>query len=210
VDYVLAQAIGQYVDLGAGLPTFPAVHEVVRRVDNGASVMYVDNDPVVINHLHARTGTSDHKVGTLAADLAEPMKVLNQVQGSGLVDLDEPVCLILAMVLHFYDADTARDLVSAYVDELTPGSHVIISVARGQEAIGQQITRAYDAATVHNHSHDGVVSFFPGLQLISPGTRVPGCRAGPPRPRSMTGPGKCWPGWEPSRNQVTGDGPARG
>ena len=34
LDYVLAQAISQYVDLGAGLPTHPAVHDVVRRQDN--------------------------------------------------------------------------------------------------------------------------------------------------------------------------------
>ncbi len=31
LDYVLAQAISQYVDLGAGLPTSPAVHDIVRR-----------------------------------------------------------------------------------------------------------------------------------------------------------------------------------
>ena len=30
LDYMLAQGIRQYVDLGAGLPTAPAVHEIVR------------------------------------------------------------------------------------------------------------------------------------------------------------------------------------
>ena len=46
---------------------------------------------------------------------------------------------------------------------------MIITVARGEPAIGDQITRTYDAATVHNHSREEVASFFTGLNLIDPG-----------------------------------------
>jgi O-methyltransferase involved in polyketide biosynthesis len=169
LDYVLAQAIGQYVDLGAGLPTSPAVHDIVRRQDNTAAVCYVDNDPVVINHLWALTCTADTRVDAVAADLAQPAAVLGHLRDTGLFDLDEPVCLILAMVVHFYPAATARDLVAAYVDDLASGSHIIITAARGEPAIGDQITRTYDAATIYNHSHDEMASFFPGLNLIPPG-----------------------------------------
>ncbi|HEY2264531.1 MAG TPA: SAM-dependent methyltransferase, partial [Streptosporangiaceae bacterium] len=56
-----------------------------------------------------------------------------------------------------------------YVDELAPGSQVIITVGAGDPAIGDQITRAYDAAPLHNHSRDDVASFFTGLELIDPG-----------------------------------------
>jgi hypothetical protein len=169
LDYVLAQAISQYLDLGAGLPTTPAVHEIVRRYDNSAAVLYVDNDPVVVNHLWALTCTTDPRVEAVAADLAYPATVLGHAGEAGLIDTGEPLCLIVAMVLHFMDAGTARDLVRAYVDELAPGSHVILTVARGEPAIGDQITRAYDAATVYNHSHEDVASFFTGLDLIPPG-----------------------------------------
>jgi S-adenosyl methyltransferase len=169
LDYVLAQGIGQYVDLGAGLPASPAVHERVRRHDSTATVVYVDNDPVVINHLWAMTTTGDDGMDAVAGDLAKPAAVLDAVQATGLIDLNEPVCLILAMVLHFLDAGTARDVTAAYVAELAPGSHVIITVACGEPAIGQQITRAYDAAPVHNHTREEVESFFTGLDLIPPG-----------------------------------------
>jgi O-methyltransferase involved in polyketide biosynthesis len=169
LDYVLAQAIGQYLDLGAGLPTSPAVHDIVRRQDNTAAVLYVDSDPVVISHLWALACTADPRVEAVAADLADPAQVLSYVRAAGQIDLGEPVCLILAMVLHFLDAPTARDLVAAYTDELAPGSYVILTVARGEPAIGDQITRAYDAATIHNHTHDEVASFFAGLELIPPG-----------------------------------------
>jgi hypothetical protein len=169
LDYVLAQAISQYLDLGAGLPTTPAVHDIVRRHDNTAAVLYVDNDPVVISHLRALACTADPRVEAVAADLAAPAQVLTYMRAAGQIDLDEPVCLIAAMVLHFYDAATARDLVRAYADELAPGSYVILTVARGEPAIGDQITRAYDAATVHNHTPEEVAGFFVGLELIPPG-----------------------------------------
>ena len=169
LDYVLAQAISQYLDLGAGLPTSPAVHDIVRRQDNTASVLYVDNDPVVINHLWALTCTADRCVEAITADLAQPAAVLGHIRAAGQINLGEPACLILAMVLHFMDAPTARDLVRAYVDELAAGSYVIITVARGEPAIGDQITRTYDAATIYNHTPGQVTSFFGGLELVPPG-----------------------------------------
>jgi hypothetical protein len=55
------------------------------------------------------------------------------------------------------------------VDELAPGSHVIITVGAGDPAIGDQITRAYDAAVLHNHTRDDVAGFFTGLDLADPG-----------------------------------------
>lgn len=169
LDCVLAQDIRQYVDLGAGLPTSPAVHEIVRRHDNTATVVYVDSDPVVINHLWALTTKGDDGIDAVAGDVAKPAAVLDAVQATGLIDLNEPACLILGMVLHFLDGDTARKVIAAYVSELTPGSDVIITVACGEPAIGQQITRTYDAAPVHNHTPEDVASFFTGLDLITPG-----------------------------------------
>jgi O-methyltransferase involved in polyketide biosynthesis len=169
LDYVLAQDISQYVDLGAGLPTSPAVHERARRHDDTADVVYVDNDPVVINHLRAMTTKGDDRVDAVAGDVAKPAAVLDAVQATGLIDLNEPACLILGMVLHFLDAGTARAVTAAYVAELAPGSHVIISVGCGVPAIGEQITRTYDAAPLHNHTPEDVESFFTGLDLISPG-----------------------------------------
>ena len=155
--------------LGAGLPTSPAVHEIVRRRDGTAGVVYVDNDPVVLNHLWALAASGDDHVAAVAGDLRKPAAVLDAVQATGLIGLTGPVCLILAMVLHFTDAPTARDLAAAYVDQLAPGSHVIITVGCGDPAIGAQIARTYDAAPVHNHTPEDVASFFTGLDLIKPG-----------------------------------------
>src|SRR5438046_135275 len=54
VRYVAGRGIGQFVDIGAGLPTSPNVHECARAAVPGARVAYVDNDPVVVTHARAR------------------------------------------------------------------------------------------------------------------------------------------------------------
>jgi len=47
------QGIGQFFDLGAGLPAAPAIHEVARAVNPAAKAAYVDIDPVVISQVAA-------------------------------------------------------------------------------------------------------------------------------------------------------------
>ena len=60
-------------------------------------------------------------------------------------------------------------MAAAYTAALAPGSHVIITVGRGEEKLGEQVTSAYDAATLFNHTPDDVAGFFTGLDLIDPG-----------------------------------------
>ena len=45
-----ADGIRQFLDLGTGLPTAENVHQIARRADPGARVVYVDHDPVVLAH----------------------------------------------------------------------------------------------------------------------------------------------------------------
>jgi len=45
--------IAQFLDLGSGLPSHPAVHHAVREVNPAARVAYVDFDPVVVLHSRA-------------------------------------------------------------------------------------------------------------------------------------------------------------
>ena len=123
--------------------------------------MYVDNDPVVINHLRALAASGDDHVAAVAADLGKPAAVLDAVQATGLIGLDQPACLILAMVLHFTDAADRPRPGRRLRAELAPGSHVIITVGCGDPAIGAQITRTYDAAPVHNHTPDDVARSSP-------------------------------------------------
>jgi hypothetical protein len=44
------EGIGQFLDLGVGLPAKVVLHEVARRVNPDARFAYVDHDPVVVSH----------------------------------------------------------------------------------------------------------------------------------------------------------------
>lgn len=48
VAAVAAEGISQYLDIGAGLPTSPVIHQIAQHADPAARVAYVDNDPVVL------------------------------------------------------------------------------------------------------------------------------------------------------------------
>jgi hypothetical protein len=169
LTYVLAQGIIQYADLGAGLPTSPAVHEIIRRHSRRAAVAYLDNDPVVLNHLYVMAVKADRHVAAVPGDLADPAATLAALRTTGTINFGAPACLILAMVLHFLSLAQAREVVSAYAAALAPGSYVIISVGRGDAGIGEQVTTAYDAAPLFNHSAEDIASFFTGLDLVDPG-----------------------------------------
>src|SRR5690348_14484548 len=60
VVYLLDQGIRQFLDIGSGIPTVGNVHEIARRVDPPARVVYVDTDPVAVAHgQHILAGNPD-------------------------------------------------------------------------------------------------------------------------------------------------------
>jgi hypothetical protein len=90
VTWAAGQGIRQFLDLGAGLPTHPAVHETAREITPGARVCYVDNDPVVVTHARALL-TKPVGVDVAETDLSDPVGVLehpgvaNDLQKRGLL-----------------------------------------------------------------------------------------------------------------------------
>src|ERR1700747_1983940 len=54
VRYLAGEAgIGQFLDIGSGLPSQGNVHEIAREVSPAARVAYIDSDPVVLLHAQA-------------------------------------------------------------------------------------------------------------------------------------------------------------
>jgi hypothetical protein len=169
VTWAARQGIRQFLDLGAGLPTHPAVHEAARDIIPGARVCYVDNDPVVVVHARALL-TKPAGVDVAEADLSDPAAVLEHPRVTSIIDLSEPVCVLLAMVLHFYDPMMARELVDEYVSPLAPGSALAISCGRNDDPVmWQQMRENYTAATTYNHTRDELRSVFGTMELVPPG-----------------------------------------
>jgi len=134
----------------------------------GLDLAYVDHDPMVLSH--ARALLANPGVAVVAADLRDPTAVLADHELSAVVDLAEPVCVILGAVLHFLDADTARAVTGGYARRIAPGSCLVISCAAyDDEALAKRLAADYTAGPFVNHTRQDVVSFFAGLELVGPG-----------------------------------------
>src|SRR5947209_8225838 len=112
VTWTASQGVGQFIDLGAGLPATPAVHQTAQAILPAARVVYVDLDPMVLSH--ARALLAGPGVAAVAADLRDPAAVLADQELRAVINPAEPVCVILGAVLHFFDADTAREVAAEY------------------------------------------------------------------------------------------------
>jgi hypothetical protein len=192
VTWAAGQGIARFLDLGAGLPTHPAVHESARDVNPDARVAYVDNDPLVVVHAEALLARgAEGDVTAVRADLTDPAAVLSQPEVAMVTSGGEPVCVILAAVLHFYEAPAAREIAAAYVSWMPPGSVMVISCGHSDDAaLADSAQEQYTATTWRNHSREDIESFFAGLPLVPPGlaqarawrggmTGVPGKPAAP-------------------------------
>jgi hypothetical protein len=174
------QGIGQFIDLGAGLPASPSVHQAARAVLPAARVAYVDTDPVVLAHARALLATSDG-VTAVGADLRDPAAVLGHQDLRAVINPGQPTCVILGAVLHFLDPEAACAVTAGYVSLLAPGSCLVISCARFEdEELAKQLAEEYTAATWYNHSPADIREFFGGLELAGRG--VTEARTWPGRP----------------------------
>ena len=168
VTWAVGQQIGQFLDLGAGLPVTPAVHQTAREVLPEARVAYVDRDAMVLSH--ARALLAGPGIAVADADLRDPAAVLASPDLREVIDPAGPVCVILGAVLHFLDADAARAVAAGYARLMAPGSCLVISVARfDDEALAKRLAAEYTAGQFVNHAPADVVSFFAGLERVGPG-----------------------------------------
>jgi O-methyltransferase involved in polyketide biosynthesis len=168
VTWAANQGIGQFLDLGAGLPATPAVHQTARAVLPAARVAYIDTDPMVLSHVRALLAAPG--VAAVAADLCDPAVVLADPELRAVIDPAQPVCVVLGAVLHFLDAGTARAVIAGYARLIAPGSCLVISCASfDDEALVKRLAAEYTAGQFVNHAREDVVSFFAGLELVGPG-----------------------------------------
>jgi SAM-dependent methyltransferase len=183
VQWLAKQGFRQFLDLGCGLPTEQNTHEIVQAVHPDCRVVYVDADPVVLSH--ARALLCGPGVTAIHGNLAEPSKILADLRAQHLINPAEPTVVILAMVLHFFDAAAAHHIVATLARAVTPGSYFVLSVGSGDERTGDALAREYQAGTLYNHSLVQIAAFLEDLELIPPGvidavSWMPGSPGQPP------------------------------
>ena len=166
--------ITQFLDIGTGIPAASNTHEVAQAVAPAARVVYVDYDPVVLQHARvlltsSRPGTVDY----VHADLREPDKILGEATRT--LDLNRPVAVMLIAVMHLIvDADDPYAIVGQLKAAMAPGSYLALSQVASDIETEQvaEARRRYNSLareTQRHRTHAEVTRFFDGLTLIDPG-----------------------------------------
>ena len=190
VHYLAAEAgIGQFLDIGTGLPTRGNVHQVAHAVAADAHVAYVDHDPVV--HAHADALLADHTT-TIAvlADLREPDAILSHPEVQRVLDLTRPVAVLLVAVVHFInDEEDPAGIIATLRDAIAPGSYLVLSHATADFHPDQaaKVTQIYQQTSAPLVLRTGtqIQRLFDGFDLAAPGLVQPAAW----RPDGPAGPG---------------------
>jgi S-adenosyl methyltransferase len=167
------QGARQVLDVGTGIPTSPSIHEVVHEVDPAARVVYVDSDPLVKVHNDALLATTE-QVTSIEGDVRRPEEILDRVRSQGLLDLSEPVVVVLAAVLHLVpDAQDPAGIVARYRAAMAPGSHLVLSqfAAHSDPAAMAELHAIADGTPVQTYfrPREQILRFFDGFELLAPG-----------------------------------------
>jgi len=172
VRHAAQQEVSQFIDIGAGLPASPNVHEIAREETPGARVVYLDRDPVVLAHARALLAVDDD-IAVVAGDVRDPARALADPGLARLIDAGEPVCVILGAVLHFLAADEADEAVAVFRRWMAPGSYLVISAGTStgtDPELLRQLQAAYgDTAPVTGRTAEEITAWFDGFSLARPG-----------------------------------------
>ncbi len=173
VRFLVAEGIEQFLDIGSGLPTVGNVHEVAQDANPAARVVYVDVDPVAVAQSRAILD-GDKQTGVLQVDVREPDRIVAEAVDLGLVDLSEPLAVVLAGVLHFIpDADDPEGIATRLRAATGPGSFLLVSHAtqdlQPPEVLAAQRLSARTDTEITLRTRDRIRAFFGDFTLVEPG-----------------------------------------
>jgi hypothetical protein len=165
----------QFLDIGAGLPTAGSVHQIAQARDpRQVRVVYADYDPVVVRHAEALLGGS-LTAAVVRADLRQPWDLLARPAVRTLINLAQPVAILLVAVLHFVaDHEDPWAVVNCYKDMMAPGSFLVISHVTTDHLspnAARQAQAVYDGASAPGvpRTREQIAGFFAGLDMVPPG-----------------------------------------
>ncbi|MDT8910128.1 SAM-dependent methyltransferase [Amycolatopsis sp. PS_44_ISF1] len=189
VRHLMGLGVTQFIDIGSGLPTMRHAHQIADEVAYGRSrVVYADYDPIAVAHsqdlLEQHGDSSRH--AAIHADLRAPDRLWEQAAATGILDLDQPLAILLIAVLHVQQPASARSgdtgdvgpaAVARYRELAPAGSYLAIShiTDEGVPPVYQdqlaKLKHLYDtkSSPVVWRTHDEVRELFGTFDLIPPG-----------------------------------------
>ena len=174
VEFVAAQGIRQFLDVGTGLPTADNTHEVAQELAPESRIVYVDNDPIVLAHARALlTSTPEGKTSYVDADARDTAKLIEQA--ARVLDFTQPVAVMALMVLQYIpDSDKPQQIVSGLMDAVPSGSYLVISdtttdIGDGASRVASKINPRMGPTRLTPRPRAQIAGYFEGLDLVEPG-----------------------------------------
>ena len=175
VRFMMAQGIRQFLDIGSGIPTVGNVHEIAGQVDPACRVVYVDRDPIAVAHSELMLANDD-SAAIVRADMRDPEGIFAAPEARRLLDLDEPLGLLMLLMLHWVpDESDPMGLLARYRDRLAAGSYLAITHVTDDDQ-GEKLTaatgvikRSKSPDQVTLRSWDQIVPMFGDFELVEPG-----------------------------------------
>lgn len=167
--------VRQFLDLGSGIPTVQSVHDMAAQVQPDCRVVYVDYEPVAVAHseliLDATQGS-----GIIGADMCDVDTVLGHPVTRRLLDLEQPIAVVMASSLHYVlDADLAAGVVARYLRAVVPGSYLVLSHITDNRGEGSaqvqglvELSKTTSSSGVAR-SRDWITGLLDGLDVLEPG-----------------------------------------
>jgi SAM-dependent methyltransferase len=171
VRWLTDAGIRQFLDIGSGIPTLGNVHEVAQRVAPESRVVYVDIDPVAVEH--GRAILAEHPGATaVEGDLRRPGEILSDPEVTRLLDFSQPVAVLMIAVLHFVsDADDPAAIIARTRRAMVPGSYLALSHGAPADQELRTIRRLYQQTPtpLHLRTAEQVAALMGGLEMVEPG-----------------------------------------
>jgi hypothetical protein len=173
VRFLVAEAgVRQIIDIGAGLPTVGNTHEIAQAASPETRVVYVDHDPVVLAHARVVLDGLPN-AAIIEQDLMDPDAILADPGLRTLIDLAEPVAVLLLSILHFVsDQDDPAKIIDRLLSPFPSGSYVAISHGTPDESPAvTDIVQDFDEATeqAHVRSRAEIADLVAGMEIVEPG-----------------------------------------
>lgn len=178
VAWLCAHGVTQFLDLGAGIPTADAVHEIALAAAPHARVAYVDSEPVAV--AYSKTTLKDTACATIThADLRDIDAVLAAPGVAGLLDFSQPIALLALMVLQYFpDAENPAAVLERYRRALAPGSYLALTHIAADDPdvpMGELAAATRVASTnAHPRTRAQVAALLGGGELVPPGLVLAG------------------------------------
>lgn len=177
VWWLADHGIRQFLDLTSGSAVQPgSVHEAVGCPH--VRVAYIDSDPALVGVARDIVACIPHAVA-VHGDIREPHSVLNHPEVNQMLDLAEPVAVLMAGTLsQLADDDDPAGLIAAIDAATVPGSYLVLSQAgphlapggtRRQQALLELYRQTRTPLTVRTPDQIRTMLAGTRFRLVDPG-----------------------------------------